>query len=355
MNQKVLSLLCILIGLCAAPLAAQTGLPAVLPDARSWSGMPAETFTAYHVILRPDSLLPEWWAGAPSVIRDPQGTFWMACRMRTARAPRGRRGYEIRILSSRDGVQFQRVASIHREDLPIPGFERPALLLDSTTGKFKLYICGPWKDGPWSILKFDDAVRPDQFDPATVRPVIAPQPPAGERDIAVLEYKDPVICFFNDRYHCYVTGYIRTLERFFHFTSSDGEHWQPYGHPNDSVLPLCGWHDFFIRPSSVLPLGIGYLFVYEGSNVKWHDPVYNIVTGIGFTHDLHHVIDLTPDQPLVQSSTPGAFFTWRYSTWLWVDGEIWVYAEVACPDNTHEIRLFKIPLDGSSPRSFKGK
>ncbi|NLP09996.1 hypothetical protein GX408_06310, partial [bacterium] len=281
MNKNVLLVFFILVGFGTALLLAQTGSPAVRSDARSLSGMLEEKFTAFHVILKPDSLLPEWWAGAPSVIRDPQGTFWMACRMRTAQGPRGHRGYEIRILSSADGVQFKRAASIRREDLPIPGFERPALLLDPSTGKFKLYACGPWKGGPWSILKFDDAVRPDQFDPATVRPVIAPQPPAGDRDIAVLEYKDPVICFFNNLYHGYVTGYIRTLERFFHFISTDGEHWQPYGHPNDSVLPLCGWHDFFIRPSSVLPLGIGYLFIYEGSNVKWRDPVYNIVTGIG--------------------------------------------------------------------------
>nr|HPI74197.1 hypothetical protein [bacterium] len=64
-----------------ASLPAQTDSPAALPDARSLSGMLADTFTAFQVILKPDSLLPEWWAGAPSVIRDPQGRFWMACRM----------------------------------------------------------------------------------------------------------------------------------------------------------------------------------------------------------------------------------------------------------------------------------
>ncbi len=79
----------------------------------------------YKVIVEPDKNEPEWWAGAPSVVRDRTGTFWLACRMRTADAPRGLRGYEIRILRSDDGVHFMKVLSVRREDVPIPGFERP--------------------------------------------------------------------------------------------------------------------------------------------------------------------------------------------------------------------------------------
>jgi hypothetical protein len=71
--------------------------------------------------------------------------------------------------------------------------------------------------------------------------------------------------------------------------------------------------------------------------------VYNIATGLAFTFDLHHVIDLTPDSPLLASTTPSEHFhTWRYSHWMRVDGEIWVYAEVARPNETNEIRLFRL-------------
>ena len=90
----------------------------------------AAHFKNYDVIVSPDKDAPEWWAGAPSVVRDKEGVFWMACRMRTADAPRGLRGYEIRILRSDDGIKFTKVHSILREAVPIPGFERPALLLD---------------------------------------------------------------------------------------------------------------------------------------------------------------------------------------------------------------------------------
>src|SRR5690606_5754906 len=91
-------------------------------------------FTDYEVILRPDEDKPEWWAGAPSIVYD-AGVFWLAARMRTQESTRGLRGYEIRILRSGDGVNFETVHRLKREDVPIPGFERPALLKDPATGK----------------------------------------------------------------------------------------------------------------------------------------------------------------------------------------------------------------------------
>jgi hypothetical protein len=300
-------------------------------------------FQEYKVVLGPDKDQAEWWAGAPSVVRDRSGMFWLACRMRTADSPRGLRGYEIRILRSADGIRFEKVHSLRREDVPIPGFERPALLLDPRTGRFKLYACGPWKGGPWSIIKFEDANDPTRFEPASAHVVIAPRSPAHDRDIVVSGYKDPFILHAEGRYHCYVIGVMRQTERIYHFTSEDGERWEPAGSPRQSILDLTGWHDFYVRPACVVPLGAGYLFLYEGSNCDWFDPVYNIATGVGFTFDLHHVTDLTPDGPLVVSATPSAHFrTWRYSHWMWVGDELWAYAEVAKPNESNEIRLFRL-------------
>ncbi len=90
----------------------------------------------------------------------------------------------------------------------------------------------------------------------------------------------------------------------------------------------------------------GYLFVYEGSSAKWYDPVYNVATGLGFTFDLHHITDLTPHAPFTVSSTPSPLFsTFRYSHWMMVGEEIWVYAEVARPNRTNEIRLFRLKMN----------
>ncbi|MCG8310827.1 MAG: hypothetical protein MI975_25790 [Cytophagales bacterium] len=300
---------------------------------------------AYTTVLKPAKDQPEYWAGAPSVVRDDEGTFWMAARMRSPEHPRGLRGYEIRILKSDDGVKFRKVHSIRREEVPIPGFERPALLIDPKTKKFKLYACGPWKSGPWAIIKFEDADDPTKFIANTARAVIQPPAKQYDRDVSVLAYKDPFIIHTEGKYHCYVIGYIRQNERLFHYVSEDGVNWEAVGDVNQPIMDLSGWHNFFIRPASVVPLGIGYLFVYEGSSTTWYDPVYNIVTGLAFTFDLHHIIDLTPESPLALSSTPGQFHTWRYSHWMMVDRELFVYAEVANPNHSHEVRLFRIPMD----------
>lgn len=68
-----------------------------LEEAAALLGRVPAKFRDYQVVLGPDKDQPEWWAGAPSVVRDRSGTFWLACRMRTADSPRGLRGYEIRL------------------------------------------------------------------------------------------------------------------------------------------------------------------------------------------------------------------------------------------------------------------
>jgi len=300
----------------------------------------------YVVILKPDRLEPEWWAGAPSVVKHDDGNFYLACRMRTGEGKRGFRGYEIRLLRSQDGISFTKVKSIKREEVPVLGFERPSLILDPRTGKLKLYACTPDENGAWSIIKFADVENPENFEPTSAKKVIEPPQKRYERDILPRGYKDPVVYFDGNKFHCYVIGYIRENEWIFHFISDDGEIWKPVGDICEPIMSLTGWHNFFVRPASIVPLGIGYLFVYEGSNSKWYDPVYNIATGLGFSFDLNRVIDLTPDKPLLISPTPSQHFsTFRYSHWLIVGKELWIYAEVACPDITNEIRLFRVKLD----------
>lgn len=297
-------------------------------------------FDDYHTVLEPDCDLPEWWAGAPSVCRGADGVFWMACRMREGDSPRGLRGYEIRILRSEDGVRFEPVHRIPREQVPIPGFERPALLRNPLTGAFSLYGCGPFDGGPWCILRFDDAASPAEFIPSTCRPVITAAPDEKRGAGEVTGYKDPFIFWEDGLAHCFTIGVDRA-ERAWHLTSADGEHWERVG--PGPCFDLGGWHSFCTRPASVLPVGAGYLLVYEGAHPSWHDPVYNIATGLAWSPDLLSFVDLTPEEPLLASTTPGDCMTWRYSHWLWVEGEVFVYAEVARPNNTNEIRMWRLP------------
>ena len=300
-------------------------------------------FESYVTVLEPDRHEPDWWAGAPSVAIGPGGETYLAARMREAISPRGRRGYEVRILRSEDGVSFTPINRLRREDVPIDGFERPSLLFDKSTNSFRIYLCGPWPkggEGNWCILKLEDVDRPEQFDPSTASSVLCASGRSGERDYGVVGYKDPFIWLDGDLYHMLVIGY--PPERVYHFTSKDGIKWEQVG--QGPWFDHGGWHTFFTRPASVLPIGVGWLFIYEGSNPTWFDPPYNIATGLAWSPDLESCIDLTPREPLLKSTTPGRYHTWRYSHWLWRDNEIWVYAEVASPNDTNEIRLFRLSL-----------
>jgi len=298
-------------------------------------------FGTWTVAARPDRDAPEWWAGAPSVVRDDEGAFWMAARMRTADAPLGLRGYEIRIYRSDDGLSFEPVHGIRREDVPVPGFERPALLRDPRSGLFMLYGCSPI-DRVWQMVRFGDADRPDRFAAQSARTVLRPLCAGSGEEGLPTGYKDPVVLFAEERFHLYVIG-IASREQTYHFTSEDGWEWAPVGPASESLLELSGWHTHAVRPASVLSSGPGYLFVYEGSSSDWPDPAYNIATGLGYTMDLHQVYDMTPTAPLLVSPTPGRLAVWRYSHWMWVGDEVRVYAEVECPNGSHEVRVFRVP------------
>lgn len=297
-------------------------------------GKIVEAAADYRVVLEPDEDVPEWWAGAPSAALSPEGAFYVAGRMREGKSPRGRRGYEIRILKSEDGRRFEVVNRLGRDAAGVPGFERPALARDPGSGLYRLYGCAPL-DAGWSILRFDDAADPAAFDASTARPVL--QPEGGEAAFArVNGYKDPFIFHHDGRWHMFVIG-NDFIERPYHFVSDDGDGWRAAA--DRPVLENTGWHNFYTRPACVLPLRVGYLLVYEGSRVGWHDPVYNIATGLAYSADLKTFHDLTPDRPLLKSTTPGDYHTWRYSHWLPVGDQVYMFFEAARPNNTNEIRL----------------
>ncbi|GIV17950.1 MAG: hypothetical protein KatS3mg022_3385 [Armatimonadota bacterium] len=92
----------------------------------------------------------------------------MAIRVRTAEGDLGKRGYEIRILRSDDGIHFVKVHSLKREQISTIGLERPALLVEPHTDKFKLYVCGQltreWTRSYGCMQKWKNRTAPMQPD-----------------------------------------------------------------------------------------------------------------------------------------------------------------------------------------------
>lgn len=308
-----------------------------------------DALSNFKTVVEPEKNEASWWAGAPSVAYDNNTReFWLAVRMRTAEGARGSRGYEIRILKSKDGENFSLIKKIHRTEMDVAVFERPSLVI-KPDGQFCLYGCSAFM-GQWAIWKLKDVDDPTVLDPASME--IIHHPPISEGPAAALHgYKDPFIIRIKDLWHMTVIGEAHKMAaRPYHFISKDGIEWQPWpadvlnGKPA-TFFEATGWHNWATRPACLIPLKIGAILVYEGSHLNWNDAVYNLATGLAYSPDLTHWHDLTPDAPLLKSSTPGSFHTWRYSHWIPVDDKMYVFWEGARPNDSFATRMASFELD----------
>jgi hypothetical protein len=131
------------------------------------------------------------WAGSPSAALI-DGDIYLAYRLRTA----DRRGYAVEVARSRDGLNFQTLASVTKEQLEAESLERPALAV-TPGGAWRLYLsCATPGTKHWRI-ELIEADEPDAFDPADRR-VLLP----GDDANAV---KDPVIVQHDDGWHLWAS------------------------------------------------------------------------------------------------------------------------------------------------------
>jgi hypothetical protein len=124
---------------------------------------------------------PGNWAGAPSAVLW-NGLVWLAYRVR--RPLSSGRGVAVEVARSRDGVQFEPVARLHRETFGAESFERPQLV-PLPDGSWRLYLsCATPHSKHWWIEAVD-ALEPSRL-PWGRRRVVFP----GNDRTAV---KDPVV------------------------------------------------------------------------------------------------------------------------------------------------------------------
>jgi hypothetical protein len=133
------------------------------------------------------------WAGAPSAAcRD--GEIYLAYRLRR---PEGQgRGYAVAVARSSDGVHFETLLSIGREELDAESLERPALVT-TPDGTWRLYLsCATPGTKHWRVEVLE-AGHPGAFDARRSRVVLP-----GDARTAV---KDPVIVHDGDRWHLWAS------------------------------------------------------------------------------------------------------------------------------------------------------
>jgi hypothetical protein len=161
------------------------------------------------------------WTGAPSAVFDGDDII-LAYRLR--RGPR--RGYAVAVARSADGVHFQTMQLVTKEEMDAESLERPALVL-TPAGGWRLYLsCATPGTKHWRV-ELIEAPAPDAFDPVT-RVVVLP----GDTGSAV---KDPVVRLHEGTWHLWASVHPladpvntdrMTTE---YFASDDGIDWIRHG------------------------------------------------------------------------------------------------------------------------------
>jgi len=159
------------------------------------------------------------WVGSPSAVRVGDQIV-IAYRLRDP----ADRGYAVAM--SADGVHFQTLLSISKEQMDCESLERPALVLTGD-GTWRLYLsCATVGTKHWRV-ELLEAPAPEDFDPASRQVVLA-----GDSRLAV---KDPVVVERAGRWHLWASVHLlddpgqTDRMRTDYATSADGVAWTFHG------------------------------------------------------------------------------------------------------------------------------
>src|SRR5450759_1644114 len=144
-------------------------------------------------VVAPPGTEPGYWAGAPSAARCGDETY-LAYRLRQ---PVGEgRGYAVAVARSGDGVQFETLLVIGKQEMGTESLERPALVL-TPRGTWRLYLsCATYGTKHWRV-EMIEAGHPGDFSARTSQVVLP-----GDAKTGV---KDPVIRYWDGMWHLWAS------------------------------------------------------------------------------------------------------------------------------------------------------
>ncbi|GAT69866.1 hypothetical protein PS9374_05546 [Planomonospora sphaerica] len=267
------------------------------------------------------------WAGAPSAVAGADGLIHLAYRLRR---PLGQgRGHAVVVARSRDGVRFETLLTITREEMDTESLERPALVR-TEDGRWRLYLsCATHGTKHWrvEVLEADDPAR---FDPRERRVVLPGDPKTG--------VKDPVIVRRGGVWHlwasCHPLADPDEADRMVtaYATSGDGLEWTWHGTALSGTPGA--WDARGTRVTVVRFTGDLVLAFYDGRASAAEN--YEERTGVAVGTD--------PAALAPVGQTPAAFSPHRGGGLRYLDavdlpdGGLRLYYECTRADGAHELR-----------------
>ena len=263
------------------------------------------------------------WAGAPSAIRVGDQIF-LAYRLREV----DRRGYAVEVARSTDGVHFETLVTITKEQMDCESLERPALVL-TEDGTWRLYLsCATTGTKHWRI-ELIEAAAPDEFDPARAAVVLP-----GDDSLGV---KDPVIERQGGRWHLWAS--VHPLDdpdqadrmATSYATSQDGRSWTWRG---TALAPRPGeWDARGVRVAAVRFTPGGIAAYYDGRATEVQNCEERTGVAVG---SVPGELASASAEPLAQSPFPA--YGLRYLTIVDLGGgSERLYYELTNPAGSHDL------------------
>lgn len=270
-----------------------------------------------------------YWAGGPSAVAVEDGIY-LAFRLRR---PIGLgRGYAAAIAFARDGVSFETVALIAKEEVNAESLERPWLvrLLD---GRWRLYLsCATTGTKHWRV-EVVDAQHPAEFD-VRRREVVLPG------DVTKRAVKDPVIKRHGGQWHMWAAIHpladpLETDQMSTEYaTSADGLDWTWHG---TALIGRAGQWD--ARGARVTAVTFGERSVtayYDGRASAAEN--FEERTGVAVGADPLALIATSPPSGGPFASSPYQGGGLRYvDVASMADGRVRLYYEMTQPDGSHAL------------------
>jgi hypothetical protein len=270
-----------------------------------------------------------YWAGAPSAVLAEEGIY-LAYRLR--RPIGSGRGYAAALAFARDGVNFETLTLITKEEMDTESLERPELVR-LPNGRWRLYLsCATTGTKHWRV-EVAEAAHPAEFD-ALRFDVMLPG------DVTKRAIKDPVIQRHDGIWHMWATIHpladpLETDQMTTEYaTSADGLDWAWLG------TALCGrpgeWDSRGTRVTAVRLAGESVTAYYDGRASAAEN--YEERTGVATGSDPAALVAMSSPGagPAVSSPYQGGGL--RYLDLVDLpDGRTRLYYEMTQPDGSHAL------------------